>query len=103
MQPVTAYMCDHCGKVVKHKSSARRHEKTCKHSPKVRACATCIHHEIVTTEHHGGWNEPPFETTEPVCHSPEAAEDEDFYFSPNGNPFYIERHCPHHQPKPKGA
>ena len=99
MQPVTAYQCDHCGKVVKHKSSAAKHEKACKRNLDVRACTTCRHHEIVTTEHYGSWNEPPFTDVEPVCNSPVAVEDEDFCFSPNGNPFYIVRHCAHHQPK----
>ncbi len=99
MQEVTAYMCDHCGKVVKHKSSARRHERECKHSLEVRACTTCRHHSIEVHDHYASYNEPEWTETVPCCNSADVANDEEFYFDSSGNPFYIVKHCQYHQPK----
>jgi hypothetical protein len=79
---------------MKHKRSAVRHEKQCKHNPRVRACTTCAHqdHESVGG---GGWDEPPYEYIVPVCNSPDAAEEDDHFFDDQGNPYYVRRHCQH--------
>ncbi len=37
----TGYVCDYCGKIYRHKSSASSHEKRCFWNPENRACASC--------------------------------------------------------------
>jgi hypothetical protein len=94
MHEVTAYQCDSCGKVLKYKSSAVRHEKHCKHNPAVKACATCRYQdrEVVGD---GGFDEQPYEYVVPICNSSEAAEDEEFCFDNHENPHFIVRNCQH--------
>lgn len=36
-----AYACDYCGKVVKLKSSVKRHEKSCFYNPIKKNCLSC--------------------------------------------------------------
>jgi len=38
---IKAYECEHCGKISRHKSSIKRHEKRCYHNEETRSCITC--------------------------------------------------------------
>lgn len=41
MEEITAYKCDHCGKVYQNKGSCAKHEKRCFFNPITKACASC--------------------------------------------------------------
>lgn len=43
MKEITAYQCDHCGKVFALKQSAKRHEAKCYHNPENKACRSCLY------------------------------------------------------------
>ncbi|NFG59674.1 hypothetical protein FDC35_13170 [Clostridium botulinum] len=43
MKEVTAYLCEYCGKMYKHKSSVKAHEKKCFGNLTTRSCRTCKH------------------------------------------------------------
>ena len=56
MKKITAYKCDHCGKLYQRKSACEKHEKACSKNPENdRACFGCIHLRKETHEEDGPW------------------------------------------------
>jgi hypothetical protein len=58
MKEVKAYQCSFCTYYRKTKSSVLRHEESCYHNPKNKACATCVYNVVDTdtvyNPYHGG-------------------------------------------------
>lgn len=50
MKEIPAYQCTCCGKVLKTKRAADKHDKTCISDPEHKTCRTCLHDKEWTCE-----------------------------------------------------